>query len=135
MPVIISFLSVLTAIFAAIAAQKASRVANDISKSQLEIQKKSFRNSILKMFFEITTIFPLEKGEKLSEHHKQLICNYFEFVCWLLENEEISEEDIKPLILVMKMKMLINFIEEKRDFNKTLWSAYWNWLKKKKIVH
>ena len=96
---------------------------------QIKIQRDSFANSIHKLFFDIQASLPLSARGKLTEHHKQLVCNYFDFVCWLLEKKRLSEGDIEPLLDVMKEKQFKSFAKKQiKKVGGELYKNYDNWL-------
>jgi len=97
---------------------------------QVKIQRNSFANSIHKLFFDIEASLPLSAKGRLTKHHKQLICNYFDFVCWLLEEKRLSGDDIEPLLDVMKENQFVNFANKQvKKVGGDLYKNYINWLK------
>lgn len=119
----IAFLSLITAVATSL-----------VAYSTYKMSKNTFVNNILKQFFDISISLPMQSGGKLSDHHKQLICNFFEFVCHLIENGQLKQKDIKPLTNAMNQKLFVDFMKEYRigKGKKELLDAYWRWHQKNK---
>lgn len=119
-----------TLVLAAAASAVAAGLSFWVVRRQSKIQRDSFVNSIHKLFFEIQTSLPLGAKGKLTKHHKQLVCNYFDFVCWLLEKKRLNESDIEPLLDVMKEKQFESFAKRQiKSVGGELYKSYDNWLK------
>lgn len=89
--------------------------AATIAVFSYKTQRDSFINGILDKFFDITTALPMSAGAKLTSHHKQLICNYFETVCTHLKNKKLSEKDIEPCTAVLRQSDFVDFAKNYRQ--------------------
>ena len=109
-------------------------VTGYVAYSSYKTSKNAFVNGILKQFFDISMSFPLNKGGTLSAHHKQLMCNYFEFVCYLIEKGQLKENDIDPLTAAMRQPLFVNFMKQYRKGKgrKPFFEVYWRWYQKNK---
>lgn len=115
-----SIASLAIAIAAVIAAFKSSKIAHN-----------SLKNEVLKLFFDISFSLPKGKTATLSTHHKQLICNYFDFVCTLLLRKELKARDIDLLFSVMKEKQFVNYAKNyRKSYGNDYFKYYWKWLHK-----
>lgn len=116
-------------VFAAMASAIAAGLSFFAVLRQIKIQRDNFANSIHKLFFDIQATLPLSAKGKLTKHHKQLVCNYFDFVCWLLEKNRLKRRDIELLLEVMKEKQFVIFAKQQsKKIGGELYKNYIEWL-------
>lgn len=104
-----------------------------VALNQLRLSKKKFTNSVHLLFFDIQNSLPMEENGKLTANHKQLVCNYFDFVCWLIERRRIDAKEATPLFEAMRLDIFKDFVERQREKNSELYDCYWRWLYKQSI--
>lgn len=111
-------LTAFATVAAAIAAYKSYQVAQN-----------SLKNNVLQLFFSIVATLPMGKNATLSTYHKQLICNYFDYVCRLYLRKELKENDIDIMFSVMKEKQFVQYITSyRKTYGKDYFNYYWKWL-------
>ena len=115
---VLPFLSLLATIAAAI-----------VAVFSYKTQRDSFVNGILDKFFDVTIALPMNAGAKLSNHHKQLICNYFETICTHLKNKKLKGKDIEPCTAVMKQADFVDFARQYRqNYGNEYFENYIDWV-------
>lgn len=96
-------------------------------KKQEEIKKAALIDSIQRQFLEINSKLPMKQGAKLTDNHKQLLGNYFDYVSWQVRNKNFTLRDTELLRSEMKNQFEYFGKEYRKKHGKEYFDN-WYWL-------
>lgn len=95
------------------------------SANKLAISTKG--SDVIRLFFDVAKELPLNKSRKLTNHEKEYICNYFDYVCLCLKEGYLNTAQKEMIEPSMKTGVFYNFMMQQRRKYSNSFENYYAW--------